>query len=183
MNVNKQGIIDIITSTIQAVNMDIELKQECTGVNMMYDFIKNEVLVDYKRVQIACKELPESMQLKTYLEILTIHELGHAMDREALLASLDRAIELYEAKKLVAAEKRPFDLSYLKMRLEEHKTDIAFEKTAWANAEILNRFFEIVDWNDFEKVKAHSLSTYHAFFEMDLKLYEGLVGDVDTLIG
>lgn len=177
MNVTTQDITEVITSTIRAVNMDLKLKQERTGVNMMYDFIKNEVLVDCERVQAACMELPEPMSLKTYVEILTIHELGHAMDREALHASLDRTIEIYEAKKLVAAEKRAIDLPYLTMLLEEHEADIVFEQTAWANAEILNRFFQVADWHCFETVKAHSLSTYEASLETDRMLFNKLLGE------
>ena len=92
-------IVALIESTIHAVNMDVELKRESTGVNMMYDFIKDEVLVDISRVQKACKELPEPMPLETYLRILTIHELGHAMDRQALLDSLERTKEIIMMKR------------------------------------------------------------------------------------
>ena len=99
-------IVALIESTIRAVNMDVELKQESTGVNMMYDFIKDEVLVDISRVQKACQELPEPMPLETYLRILTIHELGHAMDRQALLDSLERTKEIIMMKRQAAAEKR-----------------------------------------------------------------------------
>lgn len=182
MDVTKERITKIIISTIQSANMDIKLKVEQTGVNMMYDFIKDEVLVDVDRVQAACMELPDPMALETYVRILTIHELGHAMDREALQSSLQRAIELYEAKKLVVADNRTTDLTYVAMLLEEHESDIAFEKTAWANAEILNRFFGIAEWDSFEKVKVHSLSTYQASFEKDLKLYNELLGGTELLI-
>lgn len=175
MYVTKHEIFSIIKTTMRAVNMDMELKDEHTGVNMMYDFIKDEVLVDCNRVQEACQELEKQIPLRTYVEIITIHELGHAMDRKALLASLDRAVELYEAKKLVAAENRATDIPFMTMRLEELSTDIAFEKTAWANAEMLNRFFEVVDWDCFEMVRTHSLSTYEKLFEQKLKCYEELM--------
>lgn len=168
-------IVAIIESTIRDVNMDVELKQESTGVNMMYDFIKDEVIVDIARVRKACQELPEPLPLETYLRVLTIHELGHAMDRKALLDSLDRTKEIILMKKQAAAEKRPTDLPFLTMVIEEHKADIAFEETAWANAEILNSFFEIVDGNCFEIVKAHSLSTYQAAYEEDLEIYNGFI--------
>ncbi|MDN4606408.1 integrase [Sporosarcina highlanderae] len=164
----------LIELTICDVNMDVELKQERTGVNMMYDFIKNEVIVDIKRVQKACNELPEPMPLETYLRVLTIHELGHAMDRKALLVSLDRTKEIITMKKQAAAEKRPTDLPFMKMVIEEHKSDIAFEETAWANAGILNSFFGIVDGDSFEKVKSHSLETYWKLYENDLAIYQGL---------
>lgn len=168
-------IVAVIESTIRAVSMDVELKQESTGINMMYDFIKDEVIVDIARVQKACQELPEPMPLETYLRIITIHELGHAMDRQALLASLDRTKEIILIKKQAAAEKRPTDLPFMTLVVEEHKTDIAFEETAWANAEILNSFFEITDGKSFEQVRTHSLSTYNAAYEKDLKIYNGFI--------
>ncbi|WOV87163.1 integrase [Sporosarcina oncorhynchi] len=175
MNATRQDITEIITSTIRDVHMDVKLKHERTGVNMMYDFIKDEVLVDCERVQAACAELSEQMPLKTYVEVLTLHELGHALDREALLASLDLATERYEVKQLVITGKKATDLPYIEMLLEEHESDILFEKTAWNNAEMLNRFFQVVDWNCFETVKAHSMATYEALLHADLKLYEHLV--------
>ena len=180
MNATRQDITEIITSTIRDVHMDVKLKHERTGVNMMYDFIKDEVLVDCERVQAACAELSEQIPLKTYIEVLTIHELGHAMDRKALQASLERATERYEVKKLVTTGKRATDLPYVKMLLEEHEADILFEKTAWNNAETLNRFFQIVDWDCFETVKAHSMATYEASLNQDLSLYEHLAISTET---
>lgn len=141
---------------------------------MMYDFLKDEVIVDSKRVQKACNELPQPMLLETYIRVLTIHELGHAMDREALLKSLDRTKEVIAMKKQVAAEKRLTDFSLMKMIIEEHESDIAFEETAWANAAILNGFFNIVDGESFEKVRTHSLSTYQKQYDDDLIIYHGL---------
>lgn len=182
MDVTKHEIFSIIKTTMRTVNMDMELKDERTGVNMMYDFIKDEVLVDCDRVQEACKEISEPIPLQTYVEVVTIHELGHAMDRKALLASLDRAVELYEAKKIVAAENRATDIPFIKMRLEELSTDIAFEKTAWANAEILNRFFGIVDWAYFERIRSHSLSTYEKLFEQEMKCYKNLMKKSETVL-
>lgn len=175
-------IVAVIESTIRDVLMDVELKQEITGVNMMYDFIKDEVIVDIARVQKACQELPEPMPLETYLRVLTIHELGHAMDRQALLDSLDRAKEIILMKKQAAAEKRPTDLPFITMVIEEHETDIAFEETAWANAEILNSFFEVVAGDSFEIVKAHSLSTYRAAHEADLEIYNGFIRPQEELL-
>ncbi|MCM3638385.1 integrase [Sporosarcina luteola] len=175
-------IVAVIESAIRAVNMDVELKQESTGVNMMYDFIKDEVIVDIDRVQKAWQELPESMPLETYLRVLTIHELGHAMDRKALLDSLDRTKEIILMKKQAAAEKRSTDLPLMTALIEEHETDIAFEETAWANAEILNSFFEIIDGVSFDKVKAHSLSTYRVAYEADLKIYNGFIHRQEELM-
>ncbi|MFD1205558.1 integrase [Sporosarcina contaminans] len=175
-------IVSLIESTIQVVNMDVELVVEKTGVNMMYDFIKNEVVVDVDRVQKACKEMTPAMPLTTYIKTVTIHELGHSMDRKALLSSLDRAVEIIEAKKQAAAEKRPKDLPFVTMLLEEHETDIAFEETAWANAEILNRFYGVVDWDSFEKVKDHSMATYRSAYEEDYEIFEQLRETQENII-
>lgn len=167
-------IATLVESIIYAVNMDVKVKMERTGVNMMYDFLKDEVIVDSKRVQKACNALPQPVSLDTYIRVLTIHELGHAMDREALLKSLDRTKEVIAMKKQAAAEKRPADYLLMKMIIEEHESDITFEETAWANAVILNSFFKIVDGDSFEKVRTHSLSTYQKLYEDDLIIYHGL---------
>lgn len=180
--ITESQIVAVIESTIRTVNMDVELKQESTGVNMMYDFIKDEVIVDISRVQKACQELPEPMPLETYLRVLTIHELGHAMDRKALQDSLDRTKEIILMKKQAAAEKQPTDLPFMTMVIEEHEADITFEETAWANAEILNSYFEIVDGDSFETVKAHSLSTYRAAYEADLEIYKGFIRKQEELL-
>lgn len=175
-------IVAVIESAIRAVNMDVELKQEKTGVNMMYDFIKDEVIVDIARVQKACQELAEPMPLETYLRVLTIHELGHAMDRKALLDSLGRTKEIILMKKQAAAEKRTKDLPLMTMLIEEHEADIAFEETAWANAEILNNYFGIVDGDSFARVKMHSLSTYRAAYKADYKIYNGFIRAQEELL-
>lgn len=165
-------IQDLVEQTIRDVEMEVAVKQEATGVNMMYDFIKHEVLIDMERIRKAYGELPESMPFETYICTLTIHELGHGMDRDALLASLDRAVEIMKEKKQACAEKRDRDLPFMEMLIEEHERDIVFEETAWANAELLNRYYEIVNWQDFLKVKEHSLASYQTSYEKDLAVYQ-----------
>lgn len=63
------------------------------------------------------------------------------------------------------------------MLIEEHLMNIAFEETAWANAEIMNKKFAIVDWQSFEQVKAQGLATYHHLYERDLTLYNKLLAE------
>jgi hypothetical protein len=58
--------------------------------------------------------------------------------------------------------------------IEEHEMNIAFEKTAWMNAEKLNGLYQIVEWDIFEMMKIASLETYNLFYEEDLRLYSKL---------
>lgn len=88
-----------IQSTMDAVGMDIELKQMNNGINMSYNFIFNNVGYDVKRVQEVLAETPISPE--AYIKALTIHELGHAVDRKALMDSLERTIEIFEMKKAI----------------------------------------------------------------------------------
>lgn len=163
-----------IQSAIETIGVDIEVIRKNSGVNMSYDFIKHYVGVDIKRVQEAKKEMRSSISLELYVKILTLHELGHAADREALIASLPRTIEIYEMKKSHPLKEQYNDTALLGMRIEEHKMNIAFEETAWANARKLNKQYRIADWNSFEKVKAHSLLTYKKQYQRDLEIYTKL---------
>ncbi|MED3779280.1 integrase [Heyndrickxia sporothermodurans] len=164
-----------IQSTMDAVGMDIELKQMNNGINMSYNFIFNNVGYDVKRVQEVLAETPISPE--AYIKALTIHELGHAVDRKALMASLERTIEIFEMKKSYSLKEQYSDIKLLGMLIEEHLMNIAFEETAWANAEIMNKKFAIVDWQSFEQVKAQGLATYHHLYERDLTLYNKLLAE------
>ncbi|KYD05475.1 MULTISPECIES: integrase [Heyndrickxia] len=164
-----------IQSTMDAVGMDIELKQMNNGINMSYNFIFNNVGYDVKRVQEVLAETPISPE--AYIKALTIHELGHAVDRKALMDSLERTIEIFEMKKSYSLKEQYSDIKLLGMLIEEHLMNIAFEETAWANAEIMNKKFAIVDWQSFEQVKAQGLATYHHLYERDLTLYNKLLAE------
>lgn len=164
-----------IQSTMDAVGMDIELKQMNNGINMSYNFIFNNVGYDVKRVQEVLAETPISPE--AYIKALTIHELGHAVDRKALMDSLERTIEIFEMKKSYSLKEQYSDIKLLGMLIEEHLMNIAFEETAWANAEIMNKKFAIVDWQSFEQVKAQGLATYHHLYQRDLTLYNKLLAE------
>ncbi|WP_240033970.1 integrase [Planococcus salinus] len=138
---------------------------------MSYDFIKHRVGVDVQRVQQANKELPAPLPLELYVKILTLHELGHALDRPALQASLPRTIEIYEMKKKHPLEEQYTHPELLAMRIEEHKMNIAFEEAAWANAREMNERYHLADQQSFEQVKVHSLQTYEKKYQRDLQLY------------
>lgn len=161
-----------IQSTIDITGIDIKLIHNPTGINMTYDFIKHHIGVDIKRVQEARKELELPISLEKYVNILTLHELGHACDRQALMASLPRTIEIYDMKKNHSLDEQYNNADLLAMRIEEHKMNIAFEETAWAYARKLNQQHTIADWNSFEKVKAHSLMTYKERYHRDLQIYK-----------
>jgi len=53
--------------------------------------------------------------------------------------------------------------------------NIAFEQTAWINAEMLNEKFSLIDHSSFVLVKKHSLESYQKLYLEDLKLYETLL--------
>lgn len=168
-------IHQLISSTLHDVLMDVELKQDNSGINMSYNFIGNYVGFDVNRLQEASAEVQTLISLESYIKIITIHELGHAIDRDALLASLSRTLEIYKTKKSHTLYELYNNLDLLAMLIEEHKMNIIFEENAWENAKILNNKFQIVDEKSFEAVKSHSLSTYTKLYEEDLHLYEGLV--------
>jgi hypothetical protein len=172
-----KSIKQLIQSTVAAVQMDIRLKPDSSGVNMSYNFILDYVGFDTQRLQQARNEMQTHIPLDEYIKILTLHELGHAVDREALMDSLPRTMEIYEMKKKHPFHQQYEDLDLLEMIIEEHKMNILFEETAWLNAEELNRIYRIVDWYSFEKVKTHSLSTYQELYEKDLALYDRLVAE------
>ena len=70
---------------------------------------------------------------------MTLHELGHAVDREALQASLPRTIEIFTMKKQHTLKEIYHQEQLLAMLIEEHEMNIQFEQTAWENAWMLNR--------------------------------------------
>ncbi|QQZ09960.1 integrase [Heyndrickxia vini] len=172
---NEKQIHQWIQATIDTVGMDIELKQMHNGINMSYNFIFNNVGYDVKRVGEALTETKTPISPEAYIKALTIHELGHAVDRKALMNSLERTIEIFEMKKSYSLKEQYSDLKLLGMLLEEHLMNIDFEETAWANAENMNKKFSIVDWQSFDQVKAQGLATYHHLYQRDLTLYNKLL--------
>ncbi len=171
------SIKQLIQSTVAAVHMDIRLKPDSSGVNMSYNFILDYVGFDIQRLQQARNEMQTHIPLDEYIKILTLHELGHAVDREALMDSLPRTMEIYKMKKSHPLHQQYEDIELLEMIIEEHKMNILFEETAWINAEELNRIYRIVDRQSFEKVKTHSLSTYKELYEKDLALFNRLIAE------
>ena len=155
--------------------MNLELIEQNTGVNMSYDFIKNFVGVDLKRVQEAHDEMAVPVLPEIYIQIMTLHELGHATDREALLDSLPRTLEIFKMKKNRPMDEQYSNAALLSMRIEEHEMNIAFEETAWQHAEEMNRQYAIAEQTVFEQIKTHSLRSYIRSYERDLQLYNELL--------
>jgi hypothetical protein len=173
----KNWIEQLIHSTMRAVGIEIEWKQNPSGVNMSYNFILNYIGYDVKRIEEAIKEMQAQVSLECYIKAFTLHELGHALDRKALLDSLTKTLEFYEMKKNHTIYEQYSDYNLLSMLIEEHEMNIAFEETAWANAKKLNMEYGIVDWDSFEKAKNHGMATYLKLYEKDLEVYNKLVSE------
>ncbi|WP_107951526.1 integrase [Lysinibacillus parviboronicapiens] len=167
-------IYDLILSVLSDVGMNLTLKQDNSGINMSYNFIGDYVSFDSKRLIEAHKEILLPLPLEVYIKTITLHELGHAIDRQALQESLIRTLEIYEMKKQYSFKEIYNNDRLLTMILEEHIMNIKFEETAWDNAEQLNKEVHLVDMNEFEVIKAHSLSTYRKLYQEDLNLYNEL---------
>lgn len=167
----------LIESTMKTVGMDIEIKQEQTGVNMSYNFIFDYVGIDMQRVNEAIKEMHIPVSIESYIKTFTLHELGHALDRKALLDSLDRTLEIFEMKRNYTLYEQYNDINLLAMLIEEHKMNIDFEEKAWMNAEELNKKYGVVDWGIFEKLKDQGMATYMNLYKEDLQLYSKLVAE------
>lgn len=164
----------LILSTIKAAGMVTELKKDDCGINMSYNFIGDYVGYDEKRLVKAWKEMQVDIPFEQYVKALTMHELGHALDREALQASLDRTLEIIDMKNNHSPKELYTNIDLLSVLLEEHEMDITFEETAWHNAKYLNETARLVDDFTFELIKKHSLATYKDLYEEDLFLYNKL---------
>lgn len=173
--IHKKQIKELIKHTIQSVQMDQKVREDATNVNMSYDFIEDRVYFDFNRVQEACKEMAYPVPLETYIKTLTIHELGHAMDRGTLLNSMDRLIEIAKLKRKHSFAERRENPELFAVDIESHQLEISFEETAWEHAEYLNRTYQIVDWDSFYKIKEHSMASYLKYYEKDLATYRKLV--------
>ena len=170
----KNDLRQLILSTITAVGMETELKKDDCGINMSYNFIGDYVGFDGKRLVEAWQEMQADIPFEQYVKTLTMHELGHAIDREALQASLERTLEIMDMKNNLSTRELYTNCNYLSVLLEEHEMDISFEETAWRNAKLLNDTAGLVDDFTFELIKKHSLATYLDLYEEDLALYNKL---------
>ena len=168
-------IQEAISSVMKTVMIDLEIRPDRSGINMSYNFIGHYIGVDFGRLMSSWKEIQAPISLESYIKILTIHELGHAMDRPALLESLERTIEIFQTKKSYSISEIYTNRELFAMLIEEHEMNSTFEQTAWVNAERLNQRFSLISHSSFGLVKRHSLESYQIFYLEDLKLYEILL--------
>jgi hypothetical protein len=171
----EKNLCELISATMQSVEMDIQLRQDNSGVNMSYNFIGDYVGFDANRLIEAKEEMQTTISLEVYIKTITLHELGHAIDRKALLETLDRTIEIFDAKRNNSLYELYNRVDLLSMVIEEHEMNLIFEETAWENAQKLNEKFHIVEEKCFEAIKKYSLETYTDLYHEDLNLYEKLV--------
>ena len=174
MNIEKD-LSALIGAVVCATGMNVPIKQDYSGINMSYNFIGDYISFDATRLLEAKNELMPSPSLEVYIKTMTLHELGHGVDRQALLASLSRTIEIYTMKKNHSSKEIYNSKQLLSMIIEEHEMNINFEETAWDNAWHLNQKLQLVAKHDFEHIKEHSLATYNKNYQMDLQLYNDLL--------
>lgn len=171
---NEQLIQQWVLATMKEVAIETELRLKQNGRNMVYDFIHDYVGIDIGRVQQTASDMTDPVPLEIYIKILTLHELGHALDRTALLASLPRTIEIFEMKAGYSIEEQNGRHDLQMMRVEEQEMNLAFEMTAWDHAAVLNEKFHIADPASFEAVKRHSLISYTDSLEEERRLLAAL---------
>jgi hypothetical protein len=171
----EKEIRKMVRETLAAAGMDMEVRREHCGINMSYHFIFHYVGFDPIRIQTAIQETSPAVTLEQYVKTFALHELGHALDRQALLDSLDRTAEIYKMKQRHTKEEIYASADLLGMLVEEHVMNLKFEETAWNHAEHLNRVYAMVDWPVFRQLKKHGLLTYQTAYEKDLLLYEKML--------
>lgn len=171
-------IRQLIESTMKAVGMELEVREEQTGINMSYQFIYNFVGFDAKRIQQAVKSQIDPVSLEVYVQCFTLHELGHAVDRLALMQSLQRTVEIFQIKDSYRQSGLTSKELYLDAVLEEHEMNIKFEETAWHNAALLNENSRIVTLEIFERLKEQGMETYRQAYERDLLYRDQLTASV-----
>ncbi|WP_281864164.1 integrase [Planomicrobium okeanokoites] len=171
-----------IRSVMDLTNYRLDLIEHRKGINMSYNFILDRIGVDISRIQEAKDELTFPVRLKTYIEVMTLHELGHAADREALMESMPWTIKVHELKKAAPEDSHYRDPGILKFILDEQLMNIEFEKTAWKNAESLNRLHQIADEAVFGLIREHSLASYEMPYQQNLRLYDRLLTEANDMI-
>ncbi|MFJ7407287.1 MULTISPECIES: integrase [unclassified Lysinibacillus] len=171
----EKELYDVINSVMQTVGITVAIKQDHCGINMSYNFIGDYIGFDANRLIEARNELMLPLSLEVYVKTITLHELGHAVDREALQASLPRTIEFFKMKKQHPKKEIYRNERLLSMIIEEHEMNIQFEETAWDNARNLNNTLQLIDKKDFDYIKQHSLATYNKLYEQDLHAYNNLL--------
>lgn len=171
-----KDLLSLIHGILEKVEMVLPVREMSDGINMSYNFIGQYIGYDAKRLPVAHKEMAPQLSFETYVTAITLHELGHVIDHEALEASLTRTVDIFTMKKNNSMRQIFQNPDLLAMLLEEDEMNIVFEKTAWDNAALLNKRYSIMDEQAFEFIRQQSLATYIVLYEEDLAAYEQLTG-------
>ncbi|ARD47754.1 hypothetical protein SporoP37_06130 [Sporosarcina sp. P37] len=164
-----------IADVMKIVGMKEELREVHDGINMSYNFIGKYIGYDEERLHTAYEEMASLFSFETYVQTITLHELGHAIDLPALEASLARTIEIFTMKKSHTKEEILHTPELLKILIEEDEMNLAFEITAWKNARRLNSRYGVVNPADFHAIENTSLATYKTLYHKKLHAYRQLI--------
>ena len=148
---------------------------QSNGINMSYDFIENKVYFDPSRLQQALFEMDQPVTVQQYIQTLTLHELGHALDRQSLLDAMPKMIEIAKVKRKKRFVERREDLVLFAYDMQAHEMDLAFEETAWENAKKLNERLSLISWDVFERVETQGMASYRKLYEKDAMTYKKLL--------
>ncbi|PID01951.1 MULTISPECIES: integrase [unclassified Sporosarcina] len=169
------NVLQCIDDVMKNVCMKEEIRKVQDGINMSYNFIGKYIGFDEGRLKTAYGELAFFCSFETYVQTLTMHELGHAIDLPALEESIARTMEIFTMKKSFTMEEIYQSPDLLEMLIEEDEMNLAFEVTAWKNAYKLNERYQIVNLIDFHSIKNTSLATYNKLSQNHLQVYRQLI--------
>lgn len=164
----------LIQYTMKTAGAEKELREVSDGINMSYNFVGKYVTFDRARLKVSHQELAPACPFEQFVQAITLHELGHAMDQEALDASLARTMEIFTMKKSYPMRKIFQTPELLSMLIEEDEMNIGFETTAWDHAALMNEAHQLVEPEYFEVIRKNSLKTYEDLHKEGLDAYERL---------
>ncbi|WP_153731691.1 integrase [Sporosarcina obsidiansis] len=165
----------LIADVMESVEMNVPLREVFDGINMSYNFIGKYIGFDAQRLQVSHMEMAPFCSFETYVQTITMHELGHVLDHEALDASLAKTVDIFTMKKSHTMKEIFSSVELMNLLIEEDEMNIAFEITAWENASQLNDRYQLIDKECFELIRKNSLATYEKVYEEDLKYYRMLL--------
>lgn len=153
-----------IVSTMQEVNVFKKINHIPNGINMTYNYLTDEISFDSKRIKQILERYPH-ISLEEYVTTFTLHELGHALDRENLLLSYDQTLEWYNLSKELTTDQKRNHAVYLELSHREDEANLNFEYVAWENATQLNNKYHLVPNHILNELKIDSLLTYQDKYE------------------
>jgi hypothetical protein len=175
--VKRHQIEKVIRETMIRVGVKREVRLERNGINMTYHFIHDYITFDPDRIPEAVAEQMRPVSLETYVAAITMHELGHALDRRALLAGLSLSREVYQMKKTAPPKVLERNPEYMAKVILEEEQSLVAEKTAWENAEELNRKYRVISELDFAAIRRQSLSSYEHRLARKVRVFRAAAGE------